>query len=291
MTTKVGVAIPLFKDDKIKNMHSGRKRFATIGILAGLCGLLLLGNGCVRTASSIVVNDVPPPENRILKPYTTPAMTADDAGALKGLIASATDVSESDRTDAWVVPNGIDPQQLPTGVSFQGGQALFAFVQQPNSSNPLWWAGGDSVFGKNGGYDAIPVKFAGVLFSSDAGRMWRSVFSIPPRVSSFEDGQITRFNPVGMFIEKKRLWLDIVDDAGGGSGEGTLVRYSSPDGVTWTRSETCYYYIPEKYFDVSKLPETYTHLGTVPDFPHGLRPYSTIDSAHAKCPDYVSKLP
>lgn len=64
------------------------------------------------------------------------------------------------------------------------------------------------------------------------------------------------FNPVGLYLGRSKLVLDIADDSGAGSGEGKLLRYvyhfAGVDESTlhqWQKAESCEgYYVPETYW-------------------------------------------
>ncbi len=239
----------------------------------------LAGSGCVKTIPSEPTGSDAGVVSA-LRPFVTASLTADDVAEIRARIAAGATSARVPAT-SWSVPDGIDPMQMSQGVSLAEGVA-FAFVEQPNLWNPLWHASGESAFGKPG--DAwTAVNFAGVLFTRDGGTTWSQTFSIPPVAGTArQDGDLTPFNPMGMFLENGSIWLDVVDDGGAGSGEGIDVRYSSTDGAAWKRTG-CYYFNPDVYFDVSKLTGTYTHYGFVPIFPHALEA--------VRCPAYAASLP
>jgi hypothetical protein len=122
---------------------------------------------------------------------------------------------------------------------FTIGDLSFAFVSQPNSWTPLlevrdWEKEGNTAW-------------SGLLVKHIKGP-WEILFEIPE-----ED-----FNPLALRVEDEALVLDIVDDSGAGSGEGTLLRYAYPfDGFTeenlykWMKQKCDGYYVPETYTEKS----------------------------------------
>jgi len=255
------------------------------GSILSLLALVFVGFGCTSRPTVEPAPVVPVSETMASpKPFVRHPLDADDESSIAFNVTHNTPLNSVSREKWWVVPDGIDPMQMTHGASSAtDDQTLFAFVEQPNQSNPLWLASGTSLFGRPGQDAYTAVQFAGVLFSRDSGLTWRTAFSIPPvSPTGRMEGDLPPFNPVGMFTEKGRLWLDVMDGAGAGSGEGTLVRYSTTNGTEWTQESGCYYFLPESYYDLSTLGETYDHYGNAPIRPHGLT--ATV------CPAYVSQL-
>jgi|GEM_PF-3066054 hypothetical protein len=254
--------------------------------LVSLFTIMLTGAGCATSLPTTA----PVPQNPALKPVTIVPLNADDQKAIKDFVASGSPLVRILPASDWVIPDGIDPAQVEFGSAIQSPEIVFGYVEQPNSSIPLWHASGSSAFGAAGQADWASVNFAGVIFSRDSGKTWREAFSIPiyPFDQTYTAEGFRPFNPVGMFTENNLLWLDIVDDGGAGSGEGVLVRYSSPDGVKWTRTNDCLYFVPESYFELSDPAGPYW-AATIR--PHNLAKYSASDSLHQACPGYVSQLP
>lgn len=126
----------------------------------------------------------------------------------------------------------ISPEQITACRKL--GDKSFAFVTQPNSWNVLqevrdWEAEGNTAW-------------SGLLYKEE-GSEWEVFFEIPE-----ED-----FNPLNLFLRDEDLVLDIVDDSGAGSGEGTLLRYAYPfaslddHSGAWTKEKCDEYYVPESY--------------------------------------------
>ncbi len=255
-----------------------------IGSILSLLAVVLFGFGCAPQGTVAPASSVLTPEIETgTKAFALESLGVDDVATIQKALASGSELSHIVKSDAWKIPGGVDPMQISRGATFSSENAIFAFVEQPNQSNPLWLASGVSLFGRPGLESYPPVNFAGMLLSRDGGSTWRTVFSLPPvSPTGQNEGSLPPFNPVGMFVEKGLLWLDVVDASGAGSGEGTLVRYSSADGFAWKKADGCFYFITESYFDLSKLPETYTDYGNAPIRPHGVK---AID-----CPAYVSQL-
>ena len=93
-----------------------------------------------------------------------------------------------------------------------------------------------------------PVVWHGILQSQDQGKTWTKFFTVIDLADSDQVEQTIKYNPVGVFSEDNKLFVDIVNDLGAGSGEGQLIRFSTSDsGKTWEQ-DSCYYFIPEKYY-------------------------------------------
>lgn len=127
---------------------------------------------------------------------------------------------------------GLHKEQITECYALDG--TYYAFVMQPNSWNALqevrnWEGEGNSAWSG--------------LIMKEPGENWEEFLKIPE-----ED-----FNPVAFFVREEDLALDIADDSGAGSGEGTLLRYVYPfagvtEGLnTWTKEKCDAYYVPETY--------------------------------------------
>ena len=128
------------------------------------------------------------------------------------------------------LPNYVFPEQK--GETYKLENYIFQFIRQPNLNTPLSISNSD-------------IKYKGVLYSKDNGLSWSDLFIIDNPINY--NGDEVKYNPVGMFVNNNKLYLDISDDRGAGSGEGNLLRYYTEDGEIWTR-DTCLYLIPENYF-------------------------------------------
>lgn len=133
------------------------------------------------------------------------------------------------------------PEQITEPNQLSGfytiGDLTFAMVNQPNSWTALtpvrdWEEAGNTAW-------------SGVLVKRPQ-TDWEILFQ-----ASEDD-----FNPVGFYLEEEALVLELADDSGAGSGEGTLIRYVYPfAGVvdellyTWQKEKCDGYYIPELYVD------------------------------------------
>lgn len=223
-----------------------------IGFTLSLLALVLVGFGCAPQSTVVPAASVPASEIETgAKAFFLESLDVDDVATIQKALASGAGLASVVKSDAWTILDGVDPMQMSGGVAWNDGQAVFGFVDQPSSWKPLWRASGTSLFGAPGDAAWTPVNFAGVLFSRDGGATWRRMFPIEPVSGQARDvGSLTPFNPVGMYVEDNRLWLDIADDSGAGSGEGVLVRYSSADGASWTKEAGCFYYLPEPNYDV-----------------------------------------
>lgn len=131
------------------------------------------------------------------------------------------------------------PEQITEPNQLSGfytiGDLTFAIVNQPNTWTALtsvreWEKAGNTAW-------------SGVLVKRPQ-TDWEILFQVP------EDD----FNPIAFYLEEQQLVLDLADDAGAGSGEGTLIRYVYPfAGVvdellyTWVKEACDGYYVPETY--------------------------------------------
>lgn len=145
--------------------------------------------------------------------------------------------------------NDIKVENIPSDIySVQiGGKlildnVILALVMQPNVNYNI-------PFGKPN-MPIEDIKWAGILVSLDEGRTWQKYFTInnPKNEKAHNAAGVIVFNPVDIFTADKKLFIDIVDDIGTGSGEGNLVRFQSSDGgITWQKAR-CYYFVPEDYY-------------------------------------------
>ena len=127
--------------------------------------------------------------------------------------------------------------QEQKGETYKLENYIFQFIRQRNLNTPLPIS--DNNF-----------KWAGVLYSENSGLSWNNFFVIDNPIDY--NGNEVKYNPVGMFVKNNKLYLDISDDRGAGSGEGNLLRYYTEDGKTWVRDE-CLYLIPEEYYFINKI--------------------------------------
>lgn len=89
------------------------------------------------------------------------------------------------------------------------------------------------------------VTWAGVLVSNDRGTTWQKWYTI---VDPAVDGTKLAHNVVGIFTLNKKMYLDVADARGAGSGEGNMRRIvSSNAGATWADG-ACYYMSMETYY-------------------------------------------
>ena len=135
--------------------------------------------------------------------------------------------------------------QEQKGETYKLENYIFQFIRQPNSNTPLSISSSD-------------IKYKGVLYSKDNGSSWSDFFVID-NPTDYNDNEV-KYNPVGMFMKNNKLYLDISDDRGAGSGEGNLLRYYTEDGEIWTR-DSCLYLIPELYFNGSDGIDPFTITG------------------------------
>ena len=126
--------------------------------------------------------------------------------------------------------------QEQKGETYKLENYIFQFIRQRNLNTPLPIS--DNNF-----------KWAGVLYSENNGLSWDDFFVIDNPID--HNGDEVKYNPAGMFVKNNKLYLDISDDRGAGSGEGNLLRYYTEEGEIWVR-DTCLYLIPEFYF-INKL--------------------------------------
>jgi hypothetical protein len=164
-------------------------------------------------------------------------LTNEDIAWIKRNIDGGTMPQGIGRLAKWSVPSRIASAQFRNAYFLTDGTA-FGLMFQPNMNIPLLDDTGHNFEGS--------IALAGVLFTQDDGKTWHMAFNIPTDLAD-ADG-LLRYNPVGMFIDKGRYYLDIADARGAGSGEGNLVRYSTVDGKDWKR-EKCYYFVPENYYN------------------------------------------
>ena len=141
------------------------------------------------------------------------------------------------------LPNYVFPEQK--GVTYKLENYIFQFIRQPNLNTPLSISSSD-------------IKYKGVLYSKDNGSSWSDFFVID-NPKDYKGDEV-KYNPVGMFVKNNKLYLDISDDRGAGSGEGNLLRYYTEDGEIWTR-DSCLYLIPELYFNGSDGIDPFTITG------------------------------
>ncbi len=141
------------------------------------------------------------------------------------------------------LPNYVFPEQK--GETYKLENYIFQFIRQPNLNTPLSISSSD-------------IKYKGVLYSKNNGSSWSDFFVIDNPKDY--NGNEVKYNPVGMFMKNNKLYLDISDDRGAGSGEGNLLRYYTKDGKIWTR-DSCLYLIPELYFNGSDGIDPFTITG------------------------------
>ncbi len=129
--------------------------------------------------------------------------------------------------------SNLHPDQVTDFYSI--GDLTFALVTQPNS-----WTALEAV---REWEEAGNTAWSGVLVKRPQ-TDWEILFQVP------EDD----FNPVAFYLEEEALVLELADDSGAGSGEGTLIRYVYPfAGVvdellyTWQKERCDGYYMPEVY--------------------------------------------
>lgn len=132
------------------------------------------------------------------------------------------------------LPSDVLPEQINTTYSVNGNLYALAFENNVNYHF-------SELEGK-------AIKWHGVLRSQDNGKSWIKFFSITDPDNPDYKGYKLSYNPVGIFSENKKIYVDIANTNGAGSGEGELIRFLSNDGgKTWQQME-CYYFIPEKYY-------------------------------------------
>lgn len=163
------------------------------------------------------------------------SLTSDDLVLIKRLADEGVVPQPTGPRSEWKLPVGVQMAQMRNGYGLNENVA-FAFVERPTMSKPLVDDQGMAWRGTS--------TFVGLLFTSDRGQTWRQAFEIPAlrRCSGRET-----FNPVGLFWEGKKYYLDIADDCGAGSGEGNMIRFASTNGADWKRM-TCHYFMPERYY-------------------------------------------
>lgn len=89
------------------------------------------------------------------------------------------------------------------------------------------------------------VTWAGVLVSNDRGTTWQKWYTI---VDPTVDGAKLAHNVVGIFTLDKKMYLDVADARGAGSGEGNMRRIVSSDaGASWADG-ACSYMSMETYY-------------------------------------------
>lgn len=131
------------------------------------------------------------------------------------------------------LPGDVLTEQIGSKYSVSGNIYAFALQNNANFNIP-------ALAGKT-------VKWHGVLRSTDGGESWNKFFTITNPLDPKLGNEI-KYNPVGGFLENSKMYIDIVDDRGAGSGEGNLIRFSTSDnGEKWIE-EGCYYFIPERYY-------------------------------------------
>ncbi|HBU06861.1 MAG TPA: hypothetical protein DEB09_02150 [Candidatus Magasanikbacteria bacterium] len=116
--------------------------------------------------------------------------------------------------------------------------SVYIFEEKENLSNLAFL----SIFRGNTNYNIPNSTESGIWARIGRGR-WQQILD----ASALAGTTTIRFNPVGMFVKDKKLFVDLADDRGAGSGEGNLLRYYTTDGREWTR-ENCYYFIPDNYY-------------------------------------------
>ena len=133
------------------------------------------------------------------------------------------------------------PEQITESNQLSGsytiGDLTFAIVNQPNT-----WTALTSV---REWEEAGNTAWSGVLVKRPQ-TDWEILFQ-----ASEDD-----FNPVGFYLREEDLVLELADDSGAGSGEGTLIRYVYPfAGVvdellyTWQKERCEGYYVYETYVE------------------------------------------
>lgn len=154
------------------------------------------------------------------------------------------------------VPSYVISSQA--GDLMQLGDMFFLTVIQPNINYPLR------------DQKPVAIKWAGVLVSHDQQKTWQKFFILPePEYKNIEGTEVRlSLNVVGIFLDENKLFVDIADALGAGSGEGNLLRISSSDGGRTWEKEGCYYFIPENYYRENNIyPQGITSQQNCSHFP------------------------
>lgn len=156
--------------------------------------------------------------------------------ALAELVSSGGSLAYTRPYVAHNLPANVLPDQVR--LAFVSGDIVFAIAESSLYEVP---------------FDR-KIQWVGVLGSVDGGVTWEEFYSIPKINNVYH-------NIAGIFINGRKLYLDITDNNGAGSGEGNLTRLVSTNGGSSWDWSGCYYLTPERYFrDYQYTNEGYTPL-------------------------------
>lgn len=192
--------------------------------------LILLGVGCINTDSPASVSQSTASQEELF------AMVR-DAIENKAELARILDMRLSGLPD-FVLPEQLLSYNAEKGDTIDGytwgDNLVFAFAEQPNMNRPMRQINRDN------------IKWVGIL-ARQKGQMTWQPFAEIKKASDTNNRCANKYNPVSMFTGAGRLFVDVANDCGAGSGEGELVRFWTNDGERWVK-EGCYYLLPEKYY-------------------------------------------
>lgn len=129
---------------------------------------------------------------------------------------------------ALTLPAGIDKGQIRK--YFQIGDLRLALVLQGSMNIPLQVP------------DGFKTTFGGMLIAGKTDTAWSKFLTLKDTSENNNDGS-TGNDPYYLWTDAKKLMLSVIDQNGGGSGEGVEKVYSTLEGEAW-HLEGCYYFGP-----------------------------------------------
>jgi len=201
---------------------------AKIFFPAALLALVLAGAGC-SMPSTIATNVAVIPAER-------DETVSSDVAAIVAADLARGDVLVPNSDSVANLPDDVDIAQIGAKylIGANDDAIEFAFVLQKNMNVPLLNLPANK-----------ETTWGGVIARGAGQDGWTKFLAFEnPRV---EEVGTVRANPVGMFVENGKLYVDVADALGAGSGEGQMARFVlGADGKSW-KSGGCWYYVPEKY--------------------------------------------
>lgn len=171
-----------------------------------------------------------------------PTQPEDASATIQTLVAKNSPLTYLHEFSPQNLPTDVYPEQFLTRTAQKLNNDLFVLIEQPNM-NYFFPSLGDQ------------VNWTGILLSTDNGTSWKKFFTVKDPIDTDAEargypGTKIRHNVVGLFINPGKLFVDVADARGAGSGEGNLTRLSTADGgKTWQKDPKCYYFNPMNYYE------------------------------------------
>jgi hypothetical protein len=195
--------------------------------------LLLLGAGC---QSLNIQDDIVPQKNQLDQDAYDPAQFPPDfvvfhdqesvGQTIVKNLKSNKKIKEINRPTNITIPSGITKEQFAK--FFELGTDKFALVQQASM---------------NTGFFNDPKPYSGIWYAAVGDQEWKPFLEIK------NDRSYTENNPFYLWNEGAKIKLLISDNRGAGSGEGIAKIIISENGGKNWKTERCFYFVPDKYFE------------------------------------------